>query len=579
MRLSRAKYLLLFSSTAWFSAPTWWASDGSRPAVILDFNASRYAVPTLGPELCTDTDINTAGLWTAGTGWSVSGGLGTKTAGTGSYLSLTGSTVVVGKMYCITIVVATRTAGALVVNLGNVDGATTIAAAGTYTDYITATATTTTTAAGINIYGNSAFAGTVTSLSVKEVQISESTLRSVAFTEGLSVSATRSGTASTYVDSDGLMKSIATSDVPRFTWLGGKRRLVVEPASTNLYTKSNDFTDAIWAKAASTITTDGTLAPDGTVAAKHIWDNGGTGYLSQGIYSFTSGVPVTISAFFKYAGRAQFYLLVGNAIFGGAGANATVTCDVQAGTVSAGSRSEVTGSVQHYGGGWYRFTMTVVPTATAAASVQFSRPLTNGDGVVGAYVFGVQLEATALATSYIPTAGSTVIRAAEVVTGSALLTALHRRATGTHVMRYLQQDDPVLAPARQTLWSMNLDGGNSRLSARKAGGASAEGPQFVCGNGSAVTTFVPAASGGADAGESVGAVIAWNASNSRAASKGALLGGADGVAWDAAGNAKSVLYLGRNSDGSTPSAMLIDQIVLYAARVSNNALPGLAVAS
>ena len=154
-----------------------------------------------------------------------------------------------------------------------------------------------------------------------------------------------------------------------------------------------------------------------------------------------------------------------------------------------------------------------------------------------------------------------------------------RRTTGAFLMRYLQQDDPINAASRQTGWVMGLDGGNSRLSMRKAGASATESPQFVVGNGSTVTTYIPAASGGANAEESVGAVVTWSASNSRAAAKGVLLGASDGVAWDAAGNAASVLYIGRNSDGSTPAAMLIDQGEIFTQRVSNAALPGLAVAA
>lgn len=562
----------------WWLASAWLSSAADRPAVIIDHNRGRYALPALGPELIPDPELDTAGLWTAGTGWTVSGGVATKTAGTGSYLALTGSTVVIGAVYCITYTVATRTAGATVPSIGNVDGSTASAAAGTYTNYVVAAATTTTGGAGLNIYANSAFAGTISRVSVQQVQLGASltspTLRAGVFSDLLSVSATRSGTASTYVDTDGVLKSLATSDVPRFTTLDGRRRLVVESASTNLLTRSNDFADGVWAKAWSTITTDGTLAPDGTVATKLIWDNGGIGYLSQGTYSFTSGVPVTISAFFKYAGRAQFYLLITNAIFGGTGANATVTCDVQAGTVSAGSRSEVYGSVQNYGGGWYRFTMTVAPTATAAASVQFGRPLTNGDGVVGVYPFGAQIEANAFATSYIPTAASTITRAAELVTGSALVSALHRRAAGTNVTQYLQLEDPTVVASLQQLWTVGGDSGNSRLGVRKTQNGSVEGPRAVVGNGSSVTTHAPGSSAGANPGETVRAVLAWDATNSRMALKGALVG-SDGNAWDATSNPASTFQL---VDVTTyKSSNLVDLIVLYSTRVSNAALPGLSV--
>ena len=566
----------------WWLASAWLSSAADRPAVIIDHNRGRYALPALGPELIPDPELDTAGLWTAGTGWTVSGGVATKTAGTGSYLALTGSTVVIGAVYCITYTVATRTAGATVPSIGNVDGSTASAAAGTYTNYVVAAATTTTGGAGLNIYANSAFAGTISRVSVQQVQLGASltspTLRAGVFSDLLSVSATRSGTASTYVDSDGLMKSLATSDVPRFTWLGGKRRLVVEPASTNLMTYSQDANNAIWVKTNCTVSPDVAIAPDGTLTADKIISNlGATGFLAQSNpYSFTSGSPVTMSRFYRADEISSALFLVSNGAFGGTGANGTCEFYLSTLTVVA-SRADVRGSIMPYGNGWYRCAMTIVPTATATANIQWDRAIAAGDGVSGIYAWGAQLETLAYATSYIPTAAGTVARAAEIVTGSALLTALHRRATGTHVMRYLQQDDPVLAPARQTLWSMNMDFGNSRLSVRKAPSAGAEGPQGAVGNGSSVSSLTAGSGLGADAGESIGAVLAWDASSSRLAVKGALAGGSDGGGWDAASNSASVFYIGRNSDGTTPSAMLIDQDLIYPVRVSNTALPGLAV--
>jgi len=132
-------------------------------------NISMLEGPGLGLELVTDVGFDNAGLWTAGTGWTVAGGKATKVAGTGSFLSLTGSVVVPGIFYQVVVVVDSRSAGAVLPNIGNVDGSPGITAAGTYTYLIQATSTISTGAAGINIFGNAAFAGVFDSISVKRL--------------------------------------------------------------------------------------------------------------------------------------------------------------------------------------------------------------------------------------------------------------------------------------------------------------------------------------------------------------------------------------------------------------------------
>lgn len=559
----------------WWLSAKWLSSAGDKPAAIIDANRDRYALPTLGTTL-----INPASwqMSVIPTGTATNSPSGTLTiagdGGSGFGIADYQVATVAGASYCVEYTVATNGCSFSVGTAQSGSDLFPVAGAqsGSYVRIFTATTAT----SWIRFIRGGAGNSVVTAITAKLISLT--TLRPAAFAECLSVSATRSGTASTYVDSDGLMKSLATSDVPRFTWLGGKRRLVVEPASTNLMTYSQDANNAIWVKTNCTVSPDVAIAPDGTLTADKIISNlGATGFLAQSNpYSFTSGSPVTMSRFYRADEISSALFLVSNGAFGGTGANGTCEFYLSTLTVVA-SRADVRGSIMPYGNGWYRCAMTIVPTATATANIQWDRAIAAGDGVSGIYAWGAQLETLAYATSYIPTAAGTVARAAEIVTGSALLTALHRRATGTHVMRYLQQDDPVLAPARQTLWSMNMDFGNSRLSVRKAPSAGAEGPQGAVGNGSSVSSLTAGSGLGADAGESIGAVLAWDASSSRLAVKGALAGGSDGGGWDAASNSASVFYIGRNSDGTTPSAMLIDQDLIYPVRVSNTALPGLAV--
>lgn len=558
----------------WWLSAKWMSSAGDKPAAIIDANRDRYALPTLGTTL-----INPASwqMSVIPTGTATNSPSGTLTiagdGGSGFGIADYQVATVAGASYCVEYTVATNGCSFSVGTAQSGSDLFPVAGAqsGSYVRIFTATTAT----SWIRFIRGGAGNSVVTAITAKLISLT--TLRPAAFAECLSVSATRSGTASTYVDSDGLMKSLATSDVPRFTWLGGKRRLVVEPASTNLRTYSQELGNAAWAKTSCTVTDDVVTAPDGTMTGdKIVYNSGALGYVSQNNpYSFTSGSAVAISHFYKAAERSSTSILVSNGAFGGAGANGDVVFDLAALTVTP-ARSEVSGTITDYGNGWFRCVVVVVPTATATANIQLGRAQSNGDGSAGIYAWGAQVEALAFATSYIPTTSATVTRAAEIVTGTALFNALMRRPTGTNVTRYLQLEDPTISSTLQQLWTFGGDSGNSRLGVRKTQNGGVESPRGVVGNGTSVTTHVPGANAGANPGDSIGVALAWDTTNSRMALKGALVG-SDGNAWDSTVHGASTFTL---IDTTTYKAsLLIDQIVLYPTRVSNAALPGLAVAA
>lgn len=575
-RLGRAP-----GAAKWYQSAGWISSDGDRPAVIIDANNERYALPALGPELVTDPELDTAGLWTAGTGWTVSDGIATKTAGTGSLLSLTGSAVVVGAVYAVTYTVATRTAGACVASIGNVDGSTSVAAAGTYTDYIPAEATVTATGAGINIYGNATFAGTISRISVREVNLGAALasplLRPATFAECFTFTSS-STTARTYVNAAGVLKNDLAADVPRFTWLGGRRRLLVEPAATNLYTYSGDLSNASWLKLRSSISASGT-APDGTTAYKLTEDTTVTNsHLLRRDLAVTSGTYYTYSIFLKAGERNVAALEFGADAAAFTGGTATCTLTGGGSVITTGT---IVATIQAFNDGWYRITGTAPATATATAIIRVylhngTSSTYTGDGVSGMFMWGGQLEATAYPTSYIPTVGSTVTRAADNCRFSPLVEAMQRRTVGTEVIRYYQDIDPdAVGLPRGTLYG-GSDAGNSRRAWRKFE-ASSLVPNCVVGNGTSNTTYQPGASI-APATE-VAVATAWSAANSRCALNGALLGGGDGNAWDAPGNRTTQFFLGKNSGGTSPAPVLLNNGQIFPTRVSNAALPAVAVAA
>jgi hypothetical protein len=207
--------------------------------------------------------------------------------------------------------------------------------------------------------------------------------------------------------------------------------LLLEGQRTNLATYSEEIDNAAWTKTRSTITANTSVSPDGTVDAERITDTTFTANSSFVERQITSviGTAYTFSSFLK-AGTAPFMYI---GIYDGTNFNAII--NAATGVISfttAGATSTVTA----YGNGWYRVSIT--RTITASTSVypyigvcQLSNSIIyNGTGAYTAQIWGVQYEAGAYATSYIPTTAATVTRLQETCLKSGIASTLPSQ-TGT----------------------------------------------------------------------------------------------------------------------------------------------------
>jgi hypothetical protein len=229
---------------------------------------------------------------------------------------------------------------------------------------------------------------------------------------------------------------------PRFTHDtdGTALGLLVEPAATNLLLRSQEFDNAWWTKGASTISANAAVAPNGETTADKLVESGTTSAFTVQRPPAVTGSH-TFSVFAKAAERTWLSMR-----FTGT-TNSDAYFNLSTGAV--GTSSGCTASVVDFGDGWYR----CIVTATVAgigdqvvirlASAN-NTALYAGDGSSGAYIWGAQIEAGSVATSYIPTFGVTRSRSADVCTIEGdEFTARVRQDAGTMLVGFRFNDGGV----------------------------------------------------------------------------------------------------------------------------------------
>jgi hypothetical protein len=348
-----------------------------------------------GPELLTNSEFDD-GLtgWTdassAPSFWSVSGGVATQNTNGAAVARLRQSfTTVVGKVYKVNFV-GTMVGFAIGTTAGNSD----ILPFAQRTDgSFVAVGTTAWFGTANNTDGR-----TFESVSVKEV---------------------------TFDQADGTLELFNhPDDVPRIEYdaTGAVKGLLIEEARTNLVTYSNDLTAAGWLKTNNSNTANAGVAPDGTSNANKV------------VPTTSSGVHYTYRTLNFSSTDHSFSVYVASAGYGFATICAgtthnndhyAVVIDLSDGTqtalYSAGAQSK-TVTVEPVGS-FYRVTISgsgekyyvvgASDTGTYTPS-DYGFKSFQGDGTSGILVYGAQAEAGAFPTSYIPTAGATATRSADV---------------------------------------------------------------------------------------------------------------------------------------------------------------------
>ena len=195
---------------------------------------------------------------------------------------------------------------------------------------------------------------------------------------------------------------------PRITFTRASNATVTRSDGTigyaphNLLTYSEQFDNAAWTKARSTVTANTAVAPDGaTTADKLVIDTTATTNHNAGQnYSITSGVTYTWSIYAKASEIDQINLRF-SAQFPAGNTYFDLT-NVTATNIGAVDNSSITS----VGDGWYRCTFTQTANATGTATVQVflavsgSITISTANGTDGIYLWGAQLNVGALQPYY-----------------------------------------------------------------------------------------------------------------------------------------------------------------------------------
>jgi len=212
----------------------------------------------------------------------------------------------------------------------------------------------------------------------------------------------------TRVNKEGLIEVVG-KDIPRIDYTDSADGvLLLENSSTNLFPYSEDFSSSDWTKSNSSIVSNSTISPDGTQSAEtfSITSNFGFFYKAP---SLASGATVTQSIFVKNINADRINLQVRTASTAGLASFFFDNSEITSVTLTNG----ISADFDYYGDGWYRVYLTCQTTETN----QLFRFQLNESGM-SCYIWGAQVEQQSYATSYIPTSGSSVTRAAETCNGA-----------------------------------------------------------------------------------------------------------------------------------------------------------------
>ena len=234
----------------------------------------------------------------------------------------------------------------------------------------------------------------------------------------------------------------------------------MEEARTNLFRYSQALSNVDL----NLITTDNaTVSPAGTQNASLCIPTSDNVEHYIDDQTVIAGTDYAISCFAKYGSGSYLLAFRGSGI----GANPP-QFNLQTGTVvTEGASGQWSNTkIEDVGNGWYKCSSVGNPNTTTPLRFQILRsdgaPNFTGDGT-GHYIWGIQIEQNSFPTSYIPTSGSAVTRAADVAS-LAVSEFGYNQDQGTVVIERRFLSNAVNSNSGTDL----LEDGSNKISLRKA---------------------------------------------------------------------------------------------------------------
>jgi hypothetical protein len=179
---------------------------------------------------------------------------------------------------------------------------------------------------------------------------------------------------------------------------------LVEVTPWNILQYSEDFTNIWWSKIASTISSNATTAPNGTLTADKLIESATNTvhYVTRTNAEFIAGTTYTLSFYAKASERTWLAIAYNNE------SNRVAWFNLTTGVVGTVQANITATSIESVGNGWYRCSIT---STTASTQPYPSACVTNangvisytGDGTSGIFIWGAQMVIGSTAKPYFPT--------------------------------------------------------------------------------------------------------------------------------------------------------------------------------
>lgn len=223
---------------------------------------------------------------------------------------------------------------------------------------------------------------------------------------------TSRSTTATYFDSGQVMQTAPVNVLRDNAYApdGKKLGVLLEPASTNLVTNSNDMSK--WGASRVTVYPNSEVSPDGKLTATYVVANTLADWhtlVSSSVnpINVVAGLTYTASVFAK-AGPGDKTLRMGLTNSNIFSTTNTVVFNLKNGTIQLGNAGTITPA----GNGWYLCTVTSPAKIDGLSTISTSPADATGNGqaagddINGIYLWGGMVEKGTFSTSFIPTIGT-----------------------------------------------------------------------------------------------------------------------------------------------------------------------------